>query len=103
MAKEQASYSRTEIEHHRDENGKITGHTVKSFPITKASKSGAFVERSEPPTSVFGAHEGKAMMEHLKQHLGVGAAPSPKTEEGELVAAKHEPPSAEVEEDQEGS
>jgi hypothetical protein len=102
MAKEQTSYSRTEIEHHRDENGKVTGHTVKHFPIPKATKSGAFMERPEPPTAVFGAHDGKAMMAHLQKHLGVGAAPSPKTEEGEMVADKHEPPAAEIEEDAEG-
>ena len=86
-------YARTEIEHHRDGEGKHTGHTVKHYPIAKpASKSGAFMDRGEPSVHVFGPGEGNALMAHLKEHLGIGAAKAAGSQEKELEAAEHEPP-----------
>jgi hypothetical protein len=104
------NYTRTEIEHHRDEGGKITGHTVKHFPMPTSTKSGAFMDRGEPSTHLFGpkgeaVDGGKSMGAHLKEHLGIGAAPSPKTEEAELEPSEktggHE--EGEYESDEEGT
>ena len=106
MAKDGAKheYSRTEIEHHRDGEGKHTGHTVKHYPVAKpASKSGAFMERGEPSVHVFGPGEGNALMEHLKQHLGIGKAPAAGSQEKEIEAAEHEPPHETDEEEEEES
>jgi hypothetical protein len=97
-----SEYLRTEIEHHRDEGGKPTGHTIKHFPMPKATKSGAFIERSEPATHVFGAHEGKAMMAHLQEHLGIGAAKAAGTQEAEQNPSEHDTGTGEGEEIEEG-
>jgi hypothetical protein len=81
-----------------ENGGTVIEHHFK--PTMKGT--GAFMEHKEPETHVFGKGEGKKMMAHLKEHLGIGAAPSPKNPEGEMHAAPHEPPAAEVEEDSEG-
>jgi len=90
------------MEHMRITPAENGGHVVEHHFKPSMKGSGAFMERKEPESHVFGVGEGTKMMSHLKKHLGIGAAPSPKTEEGEMVAAAHEPPAAEMEEDQEG-
>jgi hypothetical protein len=87
--------------------GKVTGHMITHEFEPKGSPSGAFMERPEDETHMFGPKgekvgDGMEMMAHLKKHLGIGAAPSPKTEEAEMQPAAHEPQTAEAEEDQEG-
>ena len=85
--------------HPADNGGHMVEHHYKAAP---ASKSGAFMEHKEPERHSFGPKESKGMMNHLKEHLGLGAAAQPKTPEAAMVAAPHEPPAAEIEEDQEG-
>ena len=90
----------------RGGDGKVTGHIVHHEYMPKSTKSGAFMERPEAEAHPFGPKgekvgHGMGMIEHLKKHLGIGAAASPKTEEGEMEPAAHEPP-AEEEESEEG-
>jgi hypothetical protein len=111
MAKNAANAAQTmkgmHIEINKGDGGKVTGHMVTHEFEPKGSSSGAFMERPESETHMFGPKgekvgDGMEMMAHLKKHLGIGAAPSPKTEEAEMQPAAHEPQTAEAEEDQEG-
>ena len=87
MAKEK-EIAHIEI-HPVEEGGHIVEHHYKP---ASSSKSGAFMDRPEPTKHVFGKGEGKAMMNHLSEHLGIGAAKAAGTAEEELEPAKHEPP-----------
>jgi hypothetical protein len=96
MAKEKmGKFHMTHITHHDDGS-----HSVEHLPHMKMKGSGAFMERGDGTT--YSAGTGKELMSKLGKHLGIGAAASPKDEEGEMHAAEHEPPAAEVEEDSEG-
>ncbi len=99
MAKEKgmkkAPFHMTRITHHDDGS-----HTVEHEPHMKMKGSGAFMEKGDGMS--YSAGTGKELMSKLGKHLGIGAAASPKDEEGEMHAAEHEPPAAEVEEDSEG-
>jgi hypothetical protein len=90
-----APFHMTRITHHDDGS-----HTVEHEPHMKMKGSGAFMEKGDGMS--YSAGTGKELMSKLGKHLGIGAAASPKDEEGEMHAAEHEPPSAEVEEDSEG-
>ncbi len=98
------------IQIHRDGEGKVTGHMITHEFEPKSTKSGAFMERPKEATHMFGPKgekvgSGMEMMSHLKKHLGVGAAPSPKTEQAEMEPSEpvdgHE--QGEYEEDEEGT
>jgi hypothetical protein len=97
MAKNAANAAQTmkgmHIEINKGDGGKVTGHMVTHEFAPKGSSSGAFMERPESEAHMFGPKG---------EHLGIGAAPSPKTEEAEMQPAAHEPQTAEAEEDQEG-
>jgi hypothetical protein len=95
MAKEKkAPFHMTHITHHDDGS-----HTVEHEHHRKpASKSGAFMERPEPESYSVGS--GKELMSKLHEHLGIGAAKAPKSEEKELEAAEHEPPHESEEEEE---
>jgi len=95
------------IEVNRGEGGKVTGHMVTHEFEPKATSSGAFMERPKAETHMFGPKgekvgDGMEMMAHLKKHLGIGAAPAPKTAEAEMQPSAHEPPDAEGEEQESG-
>lgn len=96
------------IEVHKGEDGKVTGHSVHHEFEPKGSKSGAFLERPPEATHLFGPKGqslsgGMDMVAHLKKNLGIGAAPSPKTEEAELKPSEPEGHEAgEYESDEEG-
>ena len=90
------------MEHMRITPSENGGHVVEHhYKPSMKGKSGAFMEHQAPEVHTFGASEGGKMMSHLKKHLGIGAAASPKTEEGEMKPAAHEPPDA-AEEMEEG-
>ena len=96
MAKEPTS----ELHHmeiHPAENG---GHVVEHHFKPKMQKSGAFMEHKEPEKHVFGPTQGAKMVSHLKEHLGIGAAPAAKSAGKELEPAEHEPQTAEMEEEE---
>jgi hypothetical protein len=87
----------THITHHPDGS-----HTVEHEPHTKMGKGGAFIER--PESTSYSAPDGKQLVAKMTKHLGIGAAPSPKTEEAELEPSEptggHE--EGEYESDEEG-
>lgn len=93
-----------EMDHMRITPAENGGHVVEHhFKMSTKGKSGAFVEHHEPESHVFGKGEGAQLLSHLKKHLGIGAAASPKTPEGEMEPAAHEPPhAAGAEEEEEG-
>lgn len=79
---------RMEIEIHRGPNKKVSGFTVHSHMMPKASKSAAFME-NETHSQPFGAHEHGQMLDHIEEHtaaqLGHESAGEPEeepTEEG---------------------
>ncbi len=80
MAKEPA----VKIEHMRITPAENGGHVVEHHFAPKMQKTGAFMEHQEPEKHVFGPGDGHKMIAHVKKHLGIGAAPSPKTEQAEL-------------------
>jgi hypothetical protein len=81
------------IAHMHIEPAQGGGHVVEHhFKPKMKGGSGAFMEHSEPAKHVFGKGEGEQMLAHLKKHLGIGAAAAPKTDEGEMKPAAHEPP-----------
>lgn len=78
-----APFHMTRITHHDDGS-----HTVEHEPHIKPSKGGAFLERGDAKS--YSAGDGNELMSKLKQHLGIGAAPSPKTEKAEMDPSESE-------------
>jgi hypothetical protein len=72
------------MEHMRITPAENGGHVIEHHFAPKMKGSGAFMERPEMETHVFGPGDGAKMLGHLKKHLCIGAAPSPKTEEAEM-------------------
>jgi hypothetical protein len=65
---------RMEIEVHRDQSGKVTGHTVSHHYLpNQKSKSGAFSEYPETTSQPFGKGQHEAMMDHIDNHLGIAS------------------------------
>lgn len=57
-------FHRTEIEHHMDGS-----HSVKHYPISKSSKSGAFSSYAEPHS--YAAEDGDQMLAKVGDKLGI--------------------------------
>jgi hypothetical protein len=91
-------FERTTITHHGDGS-----HTVEHMPKVKMQKGGAFMDRGEATS--YSAGNGNELVSKLKKNLGIGAAPSPKTEEAELKPSEplHGSEQGEYEDDEEGS
>lgn len=88
MKKESAQ----KLDHMRITPAENGGHTVEHhYKVTMKGDSGAFMAHHEPATHVFGKGEGKKMMAHLKEHLGIGAAAAAGSQEKEVEPAGHEP------------
>ncbi len=87
---------------HKGEDGKVSGHMVSHEFEPKGSRTGAFMEHPPDATHMFGPKGeavggGMPMMAHLQKHLGIGAAPAPKTAEAEMKPSEQEEESEEGE------
>ena len=80
---------RIEIEVHRDQAGKVTGHTVQHhYMPAKTTKSGAFSEYDSPTAHPFSAKEGHKITAHIAKHLNLSGAGSGGTDATDAATAE---------------